>query len=148
VKAELFGSLGAPGKGHGSDVAVMLGLEGRAPEVGRSDAGPGCASRPSARPRRKLLGFAPVEKTLVALADGRASSSIGARAPAAPQRHALHGHDRSLGEPFVRVYYSVGGGFVVNDGEVDGHARARPPAGALPVHERSADLLAMAERTA
>ncbi len=32
IRAELFGSLGATGKGHGSDKAVMLGLEGEAPE--------------------------------------------------------------------------------------------------------------------
>ncbi len=32
IKADLFGSLGATGKGHGSDRAVMLGLEGEAPE--------------------------------------------------------------------------------------------------------------------
>src|SRR5207253_2008041 len=33
IKAELFGSLGATGKGHGSDKAVMLGLEGEAPDT-------------------------------------------------------------------------------------------------------------------
>ena len=32
IKAELFGSLGATGKGHGSDKAVMLGFEGDLPE--------------------------------------------------------------------------------------------------------------------
>jgi L-serine dehydratase len=32
VKADLYGSLGATGKGHGSDTAVMLGLEGELPE--------------------------------------------------------------------------------------------------------------------
>ncbi|HMQ56412.1 MAG TPA: serine dehydratase beta chain, partial [Anaerolineae bacterium] len=32
VKVELFGSLGATGKGHGSDKAVVLGLEGETPE--------------------------------------------------------------------------------------------------------------------
>src|SRR5690606_39632433 len=33
VKAELFGSLGATGHGHGSPKAVLLGLEGHAPEL-------------------------------------------------------------------------------------------------------------------
>ncbi|MCZ6470317.1 MAG: L-serine ammonia-lyase, partial [Gammaproteobacteria bacterium] len=28
IKAELYGSLGATGKGHGSDKAVILGFEG------------------------------------------------------------------------------------------------------------------------
>jgi len=32
IKAELYGSLGATGKGHGSDKAVMLGFEGELPE--------------------------------------------------------------------------------------------------------------------
>ncbi|MCU7223302.1 L-serine ammonia-lyase, partial [Pseudomonas brassicacearum] len=32
VKAELYGSLGATGKGHGSDKAVLLGLEGEHPD--------------------------------------------------------------------------------------------------------------------
>jgi L-serine dehydratase len=33
IKAELYGSLGATGKGHGSDKAVMLGFEGDLPET-------------------------------------------------------------------------------------------------------------------
>ncbi len=33
VESELFGSLGATGKGHGSDTAVLLGLEGELPET-------------------------------------------------------------------------------------------------------------------
>ena len=32
IQIELFGSLGATGKGHGTDKAVILGLEGDAPE--------------------------------------------------------------------------------------------------------------------
>lgn len=32
IKAELYGSLGATGKGHGSDKAVLLGLEGYLPD--------------------------------------------------------------------------------------------------------------------
>src|SRR5580658_2498486 len=33
VKTELYGSLGATGKGHGSDKAVLLGLQGEAPDL-------------------------------------------------------------------------------------------------------------------
>ena len=49
VRAELFGSLGATGHGHGSDRAVLLGLEGEAPETVDTDTvGPGWAgSAPS-----------------------------------------------------------------------------------------------------
>src|ERR1700759_560635 len=33
VKAEMYGSLGATGKGHGSDKAVLLGLAGHEPDT-------------------------------------------------------------------------------------------------------------------
>ena len=32
IEAKLYGSLGATGKGHGTDTAVMLGLEGSLPD--------------------------------------------------------------------------------------------------------------------
>lgn len=35
VRAELFGSLGATGHGHGTPKAVLLGLEGHSPHRGR-----------------------------------------------------------------------------------------------------------------
>src|ERR1700712_5777795 len=33
IEAKLYGSLGATGKGHGTDTAVMLGLEGAMPDT-------------------------------------------------------------------------------------------------------------------
>lgn len=33
VTAEMYGSLGATGKGHGTDTAVLLGLEGYEPDT-------------------------------------------------------------------------------------------------------------------
>ena len=40
VRAELYGSLGATGKGHGSDKAVLLGLSGHEPDSIDVDAVP------------------------------------------------------------------------------------------------------------
>ena len=40
MKAELFGSLGATGHGHGSDKAVLWGLEGEDPETVDTATGP------------------------------------------------------------------------------------------------------------
>jgi len=37
ITAELFGSLGATGHGHGSDKAVLLGLAGEDPETVAAD---------------------------------------------------------------------------------------------------------------
>src|ERR1043165_3113395 len=55
VRGELYGSLGATGHGHGSDRAVILGLEGADPEtvdtstvLGRGGAAPaGGAGKPT-----------------------------------------------------------------------------------------------------
>ena len=41
VRVELYGSLGATGKGHGSDTAVLLGLAGHEPDTVDVDAIPG-----------------------------------------------------------------------------------------------------------
>ncbi|MVA76344.1 L-serine ammonia-lyase, partial [Auraticoccus sp. F435] len=43
VRAELFGSLGATGHGHGSASAVLWGLEGEDPETVDTETAPGRA---------------------------------------------------------------------------------------------------------
>src|SRR2546423_5884479 len=52
VRAELYGSLGATGKGHGSDKAVLLGLAGHEPDTTVVDANP---TLPSGMPTNPLL---------------------------------------------------------------------------------------------
>jgi L-serine dehydratase len=111
VKAELFGSLGHTGKGHGSDVALILGLEGERPEEVDCDAVPARISGVSETSRLKLLGQHPVRF--------RPSEDI-----VFHKRQSLPRHPNGMrftavvsgrSEPFTRAYYSVGGGFVVND---------------------------------
>ncbi len=111
VKAELFGSLGHTGKGHGSDIAVILGLEGERPEEVDCDSVPARISGVTETARLKLLGQQPVKF--------RPSEDI-----LFHKRQSLPRHPNGMrfsavlsgrGEPFTRVYYSVGGGFVVND---------------------------------
>jgi L-serine dehydratase len=56
VRAELFGSLGATGAGHGSHKAVILGLEGEEPETVDTDAIPARLQRVRETKRLRLLG--------------------------------------------------------------------------------------------
>ena len=58
VRAELFGSLGATGHGHGTPKAVLLGLEGDTPRHGRRRARPTTGVERDPRDRRgcALLG--------------------------------------------------------------------------------------------
>src|ERR1700710_132429 len=55
VKSDLYGSLGATGKGHGSDKAVLLGLAGHEPDTVDIEKVPGELERMRAD-RQVLLG--------------------------------------------------------------------------------------------
>src|SRR5437773_7509145 len=56
VKTELYGSLGATGKGHGSDKAVLLGLAGHEPDSVDIEAVPALLEAMRGTHRMKLLG--------------------------------------------------------------------------------------------
>ena len=56
VKAELFGSLGATGRGHGSDKAIVLGLLGETPEGVAVESIPEIVAAVKQSGRLRLLG--------------------------------------------------------------------------------------------
>lgn len=109
VKVELFGSLGFTGKGHGSDLAVMLGLEGEAPRTVDIDAVPGRIERITRSGSLFLLGdktvtFKPAEAIVFHRREKLPLHSNG-------MRFTAMAGDAPLSQ---RIYYSVGGGFIVN----------------------------------
>jgi L-serine dehydratase len=111
VKAELFGSLGATGHGHGSEAAVLLGLAGEEPET--VDTGT-VADRVAAirgDGRLELLGIHPVAF------DPDADLVLHRRRslPSHPNGMIFTGYDAAGQELRTRTYYSVGGGFVVDE---------------------------------
>jgi L-serine dehydratase len=126
VRAELFGSLGATGHGHGSYNAVLWGLEGEDPEIVDIDTGPVRAdeirrtgqlrlngTHPIAFDsendlilyRRRSLPFHPNGMTFTAYRDGKVLSE--------------------------RTYYSIGGGFVLDDDD-SGHPQLLPDPTPVP----------------
>jgi L-serine dehydratase len=112
VKAELYGSLGATGKGHGSDIGIMLGLMGQTPDTVDVDAVPGMIHRARAQETIDLLALRSIvfrEKEHVLMY----------------RREALAEHPNGMqfsafdaGGALLRLtkYLSVGGGFVVTVG--------------------------------
>jgi L-serine dehydratase len=100
IKTELYGSLGATGKGHGSDKAVMLGLEGIRQKGQLKVLGEHPVSFDEKQHlvmhRRRALPFHPNGMRFTAFAGGG---------------EVLH----------TAVYYSIGGGFVVNEASADGN---------------------------
>ncbi|MEC7523480.1 MAG: L-serine ammonia-lyase [Myxococcota bacterium] len=114
VKAELYGSLGATGKGHGSDRAVLLGLEGEAPESVDVDQIPARMAQIESEQRLRLAGLKHVPFTAEDLVFQRRKSLPGH--PNGMRFSALDAAGEVLRE---RIFYSVGGGFVVDDAAAD-----------------------------
>jgi L-serine dehydratase len=111
VESQLFGSLGATGHGHGSNKAVLLGLEGEDPET---------------------VDTRSVERRVEAIRAARRIRLAGEHEIAFDENSQLVMHRRKAlpyhpnGMTFVardaagvvlreRTYYSVGGGFVVDE---------------------------------
>ena len=61
VKVELYGSLGATGKGHGSDKAVLLGLEGEHPDTVNTETVAERLAAIRSSGRLNLLGEHPID---------------------------------------------------------------------------------------
>jgi L-serine dehydratase len=142
LQAEFYGSLGATGKGHGTDKAVLLGFEGNLPDrIDPDTIAPRLAQIRASR-QLNLLGTYAVrfdEKEHIAFYRREAMPlhSNGMRFKAFDEN----------GQMLVeKEFYSVGGGFVVNrDGErVNGTLAAAN----VPYPFRTgADLLAIARDT-
>src|SRR4051812_1890476 len=112
VRVELFGSLGATGHGHGSHRAVILGLMGERPET---------VDTATAVERAAAVRAAGVVELL-----GKHPATLGEDDLVLHRRQSLPFHPNGLrfaayggaegDEPLrERTYYSVGGGFVVDE---------------------------------
>ena len=111
VQAELFGSLGATGHGHGSDKAVILGLQGNRPETVDTDTAD-----------QQVADAATSGKLMLA---GDRSIDFSRRDDVTMhRRRSLPAHPNGMifrafgpGGSVLResTYYSVGGGFVVDE---------------------------------
>ena len=111
ICAQLYGSLGATGKGHGTDKAVLLGLMGHEPDT---------------------VDIEHIGAQLKGIRESKAIALLGMQRVAFTERTDLifsrretlpfHANgmrftafDADGAEVLTRVYYSVGGGFVVSD---------------------------------
>jgi L-serine dehydratase len=113
VRAEVFGSLALTGRGHGTDKAVLMGLEGHLPNLIDPDIIPAALARIRGEKKIRLLGTHEIgfdEKQDLIM----------------NKRQKLPYHTNGMrftafdaaGEVLAtRDYYSVGGGFVVNQDE-------------------------------
>jgi L-serine dehydratase len=143
VRAELFGSLGATGHGHGSVKAVLLGLAGEEPETVDPALADSLAEQVRATRTLQLLGEHPVgfdiDEDIVLHRRKRLEfHSNGMRFAAL---------DAAGAEICARTYYSVGGGFVLGEDEAGRPALVADPTPVPYPFGSGAELLAHTSRT-
>ncbi len=113
VGVDLYGSLALTGRGHGTDRAVLLGLSGDAPDRIDPDAVEAKVHRIRAQHSLRLDGrreiaFREQEDLRFRIDKALAFHSNGMRFTA---------HDATGTVLFRKIYFSVGGGFVVDEAE-------------------------------
>jgi len=111
VQCTLYGSLGATGKGHGSDKAVLLGLAGYEPDTVDVDAVPQIVDAMRREQSIMLAGTHRIGFTERADLVFNRRESL----PFHANGMRLAAYDASGAQLVERTYYSVGGGFVVSD---------------------------------
>ncbi|WP_046196246.1 L-serine ammonia-lyase [Burkholderia contaminans] len=128
VKIELYGSLGATGKGHGTDKAVLLGLEGHLPDSLDPDIVEPALKTIRIERSLRLLGKRAVrfeEREHIAFFRRLMPGSAEVVHSNGMRFLALDGNGELIAK---KEFYSIGGGFVVNhDGErVNGTSQSTP----------------------
>ena len=143
VRVCLYGSLGLTGKGHGSDKAVLLGLEGEQPATVDVDAIPARLAAMGTRGTLRLLGEHEIGFTVAEHLEFNRRQKLSYH-PNGMRFTAYDDRGSALAE---RAYYSVGGGFVTDETEA-GQAPAPPDTSVLPYpFSTAAELLGHAART-
>ena len=143
VRAELFGSLGATGHGHGTPKAVLLGLEGNSPrtvDIVKADLD---VERIKAERKLRLLGLHEIAFD----ADTQLVLHRRRSLPYHANGMTLCAYDAAGAPLLEKTYYSVGGGFVVDEDAI-GADRVKPDDTVLRYPFRTgADLLRWSNET-
>jgi L-serine dehydratase len=108
VRVALYGSLGLTGPGHGSDKAVLLGLEGEEPATVDVDAIPGRLEAIKHSGTIRLLGEHEIPFTLGKHLEFNRRKKLGYH----PNGMRFTAYDDDGAAIRERAYYSIGGGFV------------------------------------
>ncbi|MFF4831659.1 L-serine ammonia-lyase [Streptomyces sp. NPDC001315] len=114
VRTELYGSLGATGHGHGTPKAVLLGLEGDSPRTVDVERADERVSEIKEAGRIRLLG----EHDIPFSFDDDLVLHRRKTLPYHANGMTLWAYDASGAQLLTKTYYSVGGGFVVDEDAV------------------------------
>ena len=111
IKSEMYGSLGATGRAHGTPKAIILGLEGEQPEKVDATLITKRIEKIYSAGRINLLGKYTINYNRKTDLKLYRKKSL----PFHPNGMIFSAFDESGKELVQKTYYSVGGGFVVDD---------------------------------
>ncbi|GCB45877.1 L-serine ammonia-lyase [Streptomyces sp. NL15-2K] len=141
VRSELYGSLGATGHGHGTPKAVLLGLEGASPRTVDVETADERIQGIKESGRLRLLG----EHEIPFSFDDDLILHRRKALPYHANGMTLWAYDAAGAELLTKTYYSVGGGFVVDETVLDegvvGANRIKPDDTVLKYPFRTGDEL-------
>ena len=137
VQVVLYGSLGLTGKGHGSDKAVILGLEGDKPELVDVDTVDERLASIRERGALRLFGDHDIPFVVNEHLHFERKKSL----PGHPNGMRFTALGETGAELRTKVYYSVGGGFILDE-NATGADRIKPDDTVLPhPFDTAAELL-------
>ena len=114
IQVTLYGSLGATGKGHGTDKAIILGLEGEQPEYVVIDAVTQRLENIRSNNQLRLL-----RQQAIPFHEATDLKFVRQVLPYHSNGILFVAFDGTGVELHTGTYYSVGGGFVVFEGDID-----------------------------
>lgn len=142
VKAEAYGSLALTGSGHATDKAILWGLEGIAPEQADPDALPALIERIETEKTLRLLGEREIgfDRKRDLVLDGQT------RLPFHSNAMKFSAFDENSDTLREEIWYSIGGGFVIDEREAGRNSAAEALRGEPYPFESCDELLAICDR--
>lgn len=138
IKIDLFGSLAMTGAGHATDTAILLGLLGQQPNQLDPDKAPALLNTIKTTQQLNLAGHHPVAFTQ----DQHLVFHFGHSLPAHPNGMTLTVKDHAGIVLYSNNYYSVGGGFVLDEQEASKDDAPNQPPRTIPYpFDNAAQLL-------
>jgi L-serine dehydratase len=140
VECVLYGSLGATGRGHASDTAVLLGLSGFAPEEIDPDQIPAAIEAIETEKSLPLLGG-----HRISFRRNRDIKFLLRQLPAHPNGMTLSAFAPGGDLLFKETFYSIGGGFVRTEAEMDADEEKDGETAVPYAFTSAAELLALCD---
>ena len=141
IHAEMYGSLGATGKAHGTPKAIILGLEGEEPDKVDATLISSRIEKIHSEGRLNLLGKHMINYNHEADQRLYRRKSL----PFHPNGMTFSAYDEKGKEIAKKTYYSIGGGFVVDDSREDGDLIAEDETKITYPYDKAAQLLKYCE---